>query len=48
MTDDQIKEIVNSRQFFQTELIEDRDNDHEVDDNDDIRLWLFQNILTSI
>ena len=38
MTDDQIQEIVNSRQFFQTELIEDFDRDNDRDnDNDDIR-----------
>ena len=39
MTDDQIQEIVNSKQFFQTELIEDfdRDNGQELTDNDDIR-----------
>ena len=39
MTDDQIDEIVKSRKFFQTELIEDQDGDHnhEINDDDDIR-----------
>jgi len=39
MTDDQIDEIVKSRKFFQTELIEDQDGDHnhDINDDDDIR-----------
>jgi len=40
MTDDQIDEIVKSKNFFQTELIDDHDGDHNHDDineDDDIR-----------
>jgi len=40
MTDDQIDEIVKSKKFFQTELIDDHDGDHDhdrINDDDDIR-----------
>ena len=40
MTDDQIDEIVKSKKFFQTELIDDNDGDNDrddINDDDDIR-----------
>ena len=40
MTDDQIDEIVKSKKFFQTELIDDHDGDPDhdrINDDDDIR-----------